>query len=223
MSQCESLSLGSWFLTQAESVGGPSPATLSRARYKLDVLGMYLRRWQWSQTGFKPFFITLCGALGCVAEKHGMSGHTHKSLDVCSIPSFAQAMMRRSKDASYSSLKNTEQCALQKFRVQSSESEFRSSTFQLCILFCRVWVWSGGPRVFFNFMSQSVHRIKHAECRSADLMDNFSDRILDAASGESRVGQQDTSAGFCTECRVLPIISMGKGFLSPKASIQSDW
>lgn len=40
---------------------GPSPATFSRARYKLDILGMYVRRWEWGQTnGFTQHHIALC-------------------------------------------------------------------------------------------------------------------------------------------------------------------
>lgn len=39
---------------------GPSAATLSRARYKLDILNMYCRRWQWGHAGFQSHHITLC-------------------------------------------------------------------------------------------------------------------------------------------------------------------
>ena len=45
---------------QVDVPAGPSSATLSRARYKVDILGMYVRRWQWGRDGFKKKHIALC-------------------------------------------------------------------------------------------------------------------------------------------------------------------
>lgn len=45
---------------QVDVPAGPSSATLSRARYKVDILAMYVRRWQWGRDGFKKKHIALC-------------------------------------------------------------------------------------------------------------------------------------------------------------------
>lgn len=62
-------------IDEADGAGsGPSPATLSRARYKLDVLAIYLRRWQWAQSGFDSCFINLCLTLSHdVSQMHRAS------------------------------------------------------------------------------------------------------------------------------------------------------
>ena len=44
---------------------GPSAATLSRSRAKLDVLAMYIRRWQWASAGFSESIISLCQEPSC--------------------------------------------------------------------------------------------------------------------------------------------------------------
>lgn len=49
---------------KVETSKGPSPATLSRARWKLDILNMYVRRWEWCQTGFGQHHIVL----GCLSK-----------------------------------------------------------------------------------------------------------------------------------------------------------
>ena len=41
---------------------GPSPATFSRARYKLDILGMYVRRWEWGKQTASPNTTSRCVA-----------------------------------------------------------------------------------------------------------------------------------------------------------------
>lgn len=52
---------------ETSSLSGPSAATFSRARYKLDLLTMLARRWFWSCEGYEAFFIGLC----CLAPQNG--------------------------------------------------------------------------------------------------------------------------------------------------------
>lgn len=49
---------------------GPSSATISRGRTKLDVLAMYIRRWQWSTTGFPAWIVSLCQGPSQIQAQH---------------------------------------------------------------------------------------------------------------------------------------------------------
>ena len=42
------------------SGNGPSSATLSRARVKLDMLAMFCRQYEWKREGFDNTVVTLC-------------------------------------------------------------------------------------------------------------------------------------------------------------------
>lgn len=86
---------------------GPSGATFSRVRGKLDILAMYCRRWLWKHHGFQPFWVSLCLDLSLCIWIMSILCHTSNvpPLYVDSV----QAMMQLLKAKNYSSSKNTRQ------------------------------------------------------------------------------------------------------------------
>lgn len=67
--------------------------------------------------------------------------------------------------------------------------------------------------------NHSTHLFPWNLARASDLLENFAGKILEAANEDqdhqSRewIHDERINVGFSTECRVLPIICMGKGFL----------
>ena len=83
----------------ASSSQGPSAATLSRARYKLDILNMYCRRWEWGQDdAFRKKILTLC----YLAE-----GLLHAMTNLQPLTYVSKVMTRQHKPKNYSSWRNS--------------------------------------------------------------------------------------------------------------------
>ena len=78
---------------------GPSAATLSRSRAKLDVLGMYIRRWQWASAGFSESIISLCQGPSCARRCHPNNWKSDFQLLKPNL--MLQAMMPRSRARSF--------------------------------------------------------------------------------------------------------------------------
>ena len=62
------IACGSWDLEDVDSLSldrfqAPSPATLTRGRYKLDIFHMLLRQDHWKRTQFENSFVSLCNLL----------------------------------------------------------------------------------------------------------------------------------------------------------------
>lgn len=134
-----------------------------------------------------------------------------------------EVMMQQSKDENFFWLKNM------------SQGGFEQSWFVVKTMFMsRCWHtwftrWPDGVlelvRVELASMwlcrraNHSTHLFPWNLARASDLLENFAGKILEAANEDqdhqSRewIHDERINVGFSTECRVLPIICMGKGFL----------